>query len=125
MDDRLKELTGDLDEATDRLNVAIARLEKYLHDSRAFVRTEIALGEGSLVWSRPRDGHGWALLYVTGDTVNKLANASREVRLRAVTAFPALLREVQEKVEGMTEELTCACDNIEAVLDTLAAPEED
>lgn len=83
-----------LNEETDALNIQLKAIEAALLAKRFGVRAEVDLGnDTSLIYGK--FDSQWHLIYATGEHEQLLLTATREVRIRAVSALETLLSAIE------------------------------
>jgi hypothetical protein len=123
--DRAWVASNELAAAADELNLKIVEAEKFLANYKLGVSAQVLLwpGDGE-AWDAVKFGkmqNQWRLMYTAGIANDELdcsllVNASREIRIVAVSKLDELLEMMITQAEMQVKITTTACSNIDAFI---------
>lgn len=119
--DTLPEIRARLAQATERLNACIQDADNALLDLQLGVRAAVPLrseDNSSLVYGRFKDK--WCLFVTKGGLpLGALTNQSRELRIRAVEALPALVKAMFDAAVNEAVRVDKACEDLDKTVDDI------
>jgi hypothetical protein len=136
--DRASAASARLHRATDALNKKIAEVEAALVaqnigvEARVTLETTDVLPSTVVLAFAKRSNKQWGLLIEITTELDELettqapiANASRDHRLAAVRALPALVEQLAERAEAQLASVQSATATATAILDALTQPDDE